>query len=64
MTPLPPLLTAEEVADLCRVTSETVRTWARGKQLKGIKLPGGDWRFTSDEVEEFIASGAAAAVAS
>ncbi len=50
------LMTIEEVSHRLRVTTATIRRWARDGKLKSIRL-GGPWpdskllRFDSDEIE-------------
>jgi excisionase family DNA binding protein len=54
MTPNPPLLTADEVADLLRQDGETVRRWCRDGLIKAIKTPGGLWRIPREEYEAIL----------
>jgi excisionase family DNA binding protein len=51
-------LTTNEVADLLRVPSETVRYWRHaGKGPKSFKIPGGRRvLYAVDDVEAFIAA--------
>lgn len=53
MAELPELLTKQEVADHFRVSSETVRSWVKSGKLAGFKTPGGQVRFTREEVQRF-----------
>ena len=55
MATQPRLLTAQEVADLFRVSVYTVGNWRRSGELEGVRLPGGGgWRFRSEDVEKFL----------
>jgi excisionase family DNA binding protein len=54
MTPLPPLLTIEEVAEIVRQHENTVGRWAREGRIKAFKLPGGLWRVPREEVEAVL----------
>ncbi len=50
------MLTVPEVAELMRVSEQTVRTWLRTGRLKGIR-PGGTkagWRIPRDVVEALL----------
>ena len=49
-----PLLTVAEVAGLLRVWPETVRIWLQSDKLKGMKLPGGDWRIQRGDLDEML----------
>ena len=46
-------LTVNEVAELLRVTPETVREWLRACKLRGLNL-GGRWRVLREDLQEFI----------
>ncbi len=50
-----PLLTEQEVADLFRVTTRTVRRWARAGQLAPVRI-GGTTRYRPDELDAFLRS--------
>lgn len=45
-----PLLTINEVAATLQVDPRTIRRYVKDRKLAGIKLPGGEWRFK----EEFL----------
>ena len=47
-------MTPEEAAEYLQVSDRTIRKWARGGQLKGRKLPGGQWRFTSADLDAAV----------
>ena len=47
-------LTVREVADKVRVWPETVRYWLQSGKLKGLKLPGGDWRIKPNDLEDML----------
>jgi excisionase family DNA binding protein len=46
-----PLLTAREVAELLRVSAETVLRWTRRGELPAIRLPSGALRFREADLE-------------
>lgn len=46
-------LMVSEVAELLRVTPETVREWLRGGELRGLNL-GGRWRVLWEDLQEFV----------
>lgn len=45
------MLTTHEVAERLRVKLITVQRWLKRGKLRGTKLPGGEWRVPSSEVE-------------
>ncbi len=47
-------MTVNDVAQLLKVWPQTVRIWLRDRKLKGIKLPGGEWRITPESVQEML----------
>ena len=47
------LYRTEEVAELCQVTTETVRNWIKDKKLKAILL-GQTWRIKRGDLIEFL----------
>ena len=47
------LLTIEDVAELCRVSTRTVRRWIDAKTLTAAKL-GARWRIRPRDLEHFI----------
>lgn len=60
MSPLPELLTVEEVATYLRVAPNTVYRWCRSGKLPGIKI-GKEWRIAQPELDKFITSRAVTA---
>ena len=57
----PKTMTVSEVAELLRVDPQTVRKYAQSGRLKGFKTGEGDrhhWRFTRDQLVEFMVSSA------
>jgi excisionase family DNA binding protein len=42
------LLTTREVADILRVSQNSVKNWIYQGKIKAIKTPGGDWRIPKD----------------
>lgn len=48
------LLTVMQVAQWVNVEPAAVRHWLRTGNLKGLKLPGGDWRVRADDVEGML----------
>lgn len=50
-----PLMTVEEVAAYLRLRPETVRSFARRKQLPTLKVGPGIWRFQRSEIDAFLA---------
>ncbi len=55
-TILPQLLTVQEVADVIRVRSETVRRLARAHKIPALKVSH-KWLFEAQKVREWIAQG-------
>ena len=47
------LLTIDDVAALCRVSSKTVRRWIKTRELTAAKL-GSQWRIRPRDVDLFI----------
>ncbi len=47
------LLTLNDVAALCRVSSKTVRRWIKTRELAAAKL-GAQWRIRPRDVDLFI----------
>ena len=43
-----------EVAELLSVTVNTVRAWLRTGKLRGVKLPGGDWRVRQEDLDAML----------
>jgi len=48
--------TAEEVAEVLKVTTESVRRWIRDGKLKSVKLGGRYIRVSQADLDEFVAS--------
>jgi len=46
--------TPEEAANILQVTPETIRRWARAGKLSGSLLSGSIWRFTDQDLTQFI----------
>jgi putative resolvase len=44
--------TTQEVADLFRVTTRTIKRWVADGKLKPVKTPGGHNRFTQDAIDK------------
>ena len=47
------LLTINEVAKTCQVSTKTVRRWIEGRELTAAKL-GFQWRIRPKDLEHFI----------
>ena len=54
MTPLPMLLTTDEVAEVLRVHIGTVTKWVRQGRLVAVTLPGGTYRFHRADIERIL----------
>ena len=52
-------LTVVEIADQLQVLPMTVREWLRKGKLKGVRLPGGDWRVPPEDLEAMLEKGGA-----
>ena len=48
------LLTPRELAQLCGVSPDTVRSWCNRKQIKFAATPGGHKRFRKQDVLQFL----------
>lgn len=48
--------TAEEVAEMLKVTTESVRRWIRDGKLKSVKLSGKFIRISQADLDEFVKS--------
>jgi excisionase family DNA binding protein len=48
------LLTPREVAVLFRVDAKTVARWAATGRIKGVRTPGGQWRFRESDVRDAL----------
>ncbi|MCH9049736.1 MAG: helix-turn-helix domain-containing protein [Proteobacteria bacterium] len=51
--PLEPLLTIRNVADVCCVSTKTIRRWIQSEQLVAIRL-GRQWRIAKKDLERFL----------
>ena len=58
---MPELLTVSEVAQLMKVTPQTVLRWIYTKRLKAYKA-GGKWRIRPKDLQYFIAADTTGAV--
>ena len=57
LTSLPPLLTVDELADLCRVERRTVWSWVQDRKIEHFRLggrPRGALRFPREAVLIFL----------
>lgn len=54
------LYTVDEVAQMTRLTSRTIRNYIKSGLLRGKKV-GGQWRFSQGDVENLMSSSTAAA---
>jgi excisionase family DNA binding protein len=50
---LTPLLTIPDVADICRVSTKTVRRWIKAGDLVAIRL-GNQLRIAPEDLDRFI----------
>ena len=48
--------TVKEIADVLKVTQETIRRHIRYKNIKAVKI-GSDWRIHADERERLLRKG-------
>jgi len=48
--------TAEEVAEILKVTTESVRRWIRDGKLKSVKLGGRYLRISQADLDEYVVS--------
>ena len=46
--------TVADVAKTLKVLPVTVRVWLQQGKLRGIKLPGGDWRIRREELDTLL----------
>ncbi len=51
--PLEPLLTIKDVAEVCVVSTKTVRRWIQSGELPAIRL-GRQWRIVPKDLARFI----------
>jgi excisionase family DNA binding protein len=49
-------LTVSQAAAELGVSVATVRRWSNAGYLKGYRTPGGQRRFTQEQIEEFVQS--------
>ncbi len=49
-------LTVDQVCKSLLVGPDAIRRWLRDGQLKGYKLPGGDWRIKPEDVDTVLVS--------
>src|SRR5262245_58725507 len=54
-TPVEPLLSTGEVAEMFNVDPKTVTRWAARGQLEALRTPGGHRRFRMAEIERKLA---------
>ena len=47
------LHTVERLSEILSVTERTIRDWARKGYITGFKV-GGEWRFSQDDLDEFL----------
>jgi len=47
-------LTTGEAADICGVRTNTIKSWIRKGDLKGVMLPGGHWRIPKQTFVHFL----------
>jgi len=47
-------LTTGEAADICGVQTNTIKSWIRKGDLKGVMLPGGHWRIPKQPFVHFL----------
>ena len=50
------LYTVEDIANMTSTTSRTIRNYLKDGLLKGKKI-GGQWRFTEEDIKNFMDSG-------
>lgn len=48
-----PLMTVHEVAEILKVSEDTVREWIHAKSLRAIKF-GREWRVAVRDLESFL----------
>ncbi len=49
-------LTVSQAADELGVSIATVRRWSNSGHLQGYRTPGGQRRYTPEQLDEFVAS--------
>ena len=50
---LTPLFTIPDVADICRVSTKTVRRWIAAGDLVAMRL-GSQWRIAPEDLDRFM----------
>jgi excisionase family DNA binding protein len=53
MTPVPVFYTTEDVADILKVSSKTVREMIKSKRLQAVRV-GQEYRITEDQIRDYI----------
>jgi len=53
----PILMTRREVADVLRLSLDTLDTWAREGKITSVRLPSGQRRYRRQDVEALITAG-------
>lgn len=48
-----PLMTIDQVAEMCRVSEKTVRRWIASAELPAAKL-GNQWRIRPRDLDDFV----------
>ena len=48
------LLTVDQVSRRLAVGPDAVRRWLREGQMRGYRLPGGDWRIKTEDVDAVL----------
>ena len=51
------LLTLKEAGEVFQVSIYTIKRWLKSGKLKGIKLPGNQWRVPYSSCEELVKEG-------
>lgn len=49
-------LSPSEAAEFLGVHEATVKRWAKDGKLRGIRTPGGWWKFSEADLEAFLAT--------
>jgi excisionase family DNA binding protein len=49
-------LSPTEAAERLHVSVDTVKRWAQAGKVPAIRTPGGWWKFSADELDEFVRS--------
>ena len=48
------LLTVPEVAKILKLWPQTIRLWIKKGDLRGYKLPNGEWRIRAEDVDAIL----------